>query len=236
MQWICRLVAGAAIGLSGLVPAVAVAQSSPVVVELFTSQGCSSCPPADDYMARLADRDDVIALALHVDYWDYLGWADSFGQAAFTDRQKKYARANGDRTIYTPQLIVDGIDRVQGVRPMLMADLVGAHRDRLRAVRIGMDRAEGRLTIRLSAEPPLDHAAVVQLVRYLPRAQVTIERGENAGRSVTYHNIVTLWDTLAQWDGQAALTLTTEASGAEPVVVIVQSAGHGPVLAAERLR
>ncbi len=236
MQWIRHLVAGAAIGLAGLVPAVAVAQSSPVVVELFTSQGCSSCPPADDYMARLADRDDVIALALHVDYWDYLGWADSFGQPAFTLRQKNYARANGDRSIYTPQLIVDGMERVQGVRPMLMADLVRAHRDRPRNVRIGLDRTEGHLTIRLSAEPPLDRAAVVQLVRYLPRAQVTIERGENAGRSVTYHNIVTLWDTLAQWDGQAALTLTTEAPGAEPVVVIVQSDGHGPVLAAERLR
>jgi hypothetical protein len=236
MQPLRCLVAGAAIGLSGLVPAVALAQSSPVVVELFTSQGCSSCPPADEYMARLADRDDVIALSLHVDYWDYLGWADSFAQASFTDRQRKYARANGDRAIYTPQIIVDGTDRVQGVRPMLMADLVRAHRDRVRQVQLGLDRAEGRITIRLSAEPPLSRNAVVQLVRYLPQAQVTIERGENEGRSATYHNIVTLWDTLTRWDGQGPITLTAEVPGGDPVVVIVQSEGFGPVLAAERLR
>ncbi len=235
MLSIRRLVAGAALGLM-VMPAAGVAQPSPVVVELFTSQGCSSCPPADEYMARLADRDDVIALALHVDYWDYLGWTDSFAQAAFTERQKKYARANSDRAIYTPQMIVDGTERVQGVRPMTMAEMVRAHRDRPRNVQIALDRSEGRLTIRLNAEPPLDHDAVVQLVRYLPRAQVTIERGENAGRTVTYHNIVTLWDTLARWDGKGPLTMTAELPGAEPVVVIVQSDAHGPVLAAERLR
>ena len=235
MLSIRRLVAGAALGLMAM-PMAAVAQPTPVVVELFTSQGCSSCPPADDYMARLAERDDVIALALHVDYWDYLGWTDSFGQAGFTERQKKYARAVGDRTIYTPQMIVDGTDRVQGVRPMLMADLVGAHRDRPRNVQIALDRVEGRLTIRVTAEPPLDHQAVVQLVRYMPKAEVSIDRGENAGRAVTYHNIVTLWDTLSGWDGQSPLTLTADVPGAEPIVVIVQSADFGPVLAAERLR
>ncbi len=87
------------------------------MVELFTSQGCSSCPPADAYLAHLATEPDVIALALHVDYWDYIGWTDKFGSPPFTERQKAYARAEGHRTIYTPQMIVNGTERIAGTNP-----------------------------------------------------------------------------------------------------------------------
>ena len=83
----------------------AAAQTSPVVVELFTSQGCSSCPPADEYLGRIADRDNVIALSLHVDYWDYLGWRDVFSSAAHTQRQRDFAARTGERMIYTPQIL-----------------------------------------------------------------------------------------------------------------------------------
>src|SRR5918996_4983900 len=95
-------------------PPLARAQTNPVVVELFTSQGCSSCPPADALLAELAGKDGVIALALHVDYWDYLGWADSFASPAFTARQRAYAKKAHSRTIYTPQMIVQGEDRLVG--------------------------------------------------------------------------------------------------------------------------
>ena len=90
------------------------AQGSPVVVELFTSQGCSSCPPADALLRKLAEEEDVIALALHVDYWDYLGWKDSFATPKFTARQRAYAKKARSRSIYTPQMVVQGEDRVVG--------------------------------------------------------------------------------------------------------------------------
>ncbi|MBM3613273.1 MAG: DUF1223 domain-containing protein, partial [Alphaproteobacteria bacterium] len=89
---------------------------APVVVELFTAQGCAACPPADAFLAELATRADVIALALHVDYWDYIGWRDTFAQGAFTERQKAYARAAGSRTIYTPQMVVQGREAMPGTR------------------------------------------------------------------------------------------------------------------------
>ena len=102
------------LGLSGPVLAQG---ASGVVVELYTSQGCSSCPPADAYLEELAQEPGVIALALHVDYWDYLGWKDEFANPDFTDRQKTYATANGSNTIYTPQMVVAGTDMVEGSDP-----------------------------------------------------------------------------------------------------------------------
>jgi len=93
------------------------AEGQPVVVELFTSQGCSSCPTADEFLMELAQRPDIIALSMHVDYWDYIGWKDTFAQPKFTSRQKAYAKAIGSRTIYTPQMIVNGLDRVEGNSP-----------------------------------------------------------------------------------------------------------------------
>ncbi|MFD1912110.1 DUF1223 domain-containing protein [Halodurantibacterium flavum] len=210
------------------------AAPNPVVVELYTSQGCSSCPPADELMERLAARPDIIPLALHVDYWDYIGWADEFADPAFTDRQKGYARAAGERAIYTPQMIVGGIDRVEGVRPMMVADLITSHRARVNPVQVRLAPEGDRVRIHLSAEPALPSAAQVHLVRYRPQETVKIERGENAGRTVTYHNIVTYWETIARWDGQEPFEMIADAQGAEPVVVIVQAPGFGPVLGAAR--
>ena len=99
------------------------AQDSPVVVELFTSQGCAACPPADALLGELARHEDVIALALHVDYWDYIGWEDVFARPEFTQRQHAYGHAAGSTVVYTPQMIVGGQERVVGVRPMAVADL-----------------------------------------------------------------------------------------------------------------
>ena len=108
-----RLLA-ALLAATSLAPVLAHAQASPVVLELYTSQGCSSCPPADALFADLARRDDVIALALHVDYWDYLGWRDAFARPRHTARQKAYAKAARSRTIFTPEMIVQGEDRLKG--------------------------------------------------------------------------------------------------------------------------
>ena len=207
-----------------------------VVVELFTSQGCVACPPADALMARLADRPGVIALSLHVDIWDYLGWADRFADPAFTRRQKAYARAEGSRSVFTPQMIVAGRHRITGARGMELADLIRAETDRPRQVLIDLQRGDGMLEVIVSAEPPLGHEATVDLVRYTPEATMQIGAGENAGRTVTHHNIVTLWETLGLWDGAGPLAFHVRIDGAEPVVVIVQEPGPGAILAAARAR
>ncbi|MDT8856071.1 DUF1223 domain-containing protein [Paracoccaceae bacterium Fryx2] len=232
-----RHIISAACGLWLALCGTAFAQSSEpvVVVELYTSQGCSSCPPADEYLETLIKNRQVIPLSLHVDYWDYIGWPDAFAQARFTDRQKAYARAAGSRTIYTPQLIVAGLDRVEGHRPAEVERLIAAHLGKAPRVRLWLERKGERLIIRAEAVPPLTHAARVQLVRYRPSQTVTIERGENAGRTVDYHNIVTSWQPLAQWAGTSPLEIETEAAGAEPVVVILQAEGPAEILAAARL-
>jgi hypothetical protein len=133
-------------------------EPAPVVVELFTSQGCSSCPPADALLAELAERDDVLPLALHVDYWDYIGWADTFASPAFTERQKLYARAAGHRTIYTPQMVIGGVDQVVGFQPMEVADLIEAHRAKPpqagTQARMALRRDGDRLTVTLTLDAP----------------------------------------------------------------------------------
>lgn len=228
--------AGAALAAWAAFAAPAVhAQQSPVVVELFTSQGCVACPPADEHFAQIADQPGVIALALHVDYWDYLGWKDSFGSPVFTQRQKRYAKAAGARMIYTPQVIVGGVDRVEGTRPQAIVDSIAARAADAPRVTLSVGREGGRLVIRALAEPPLDKLAVVQLVRYDPEQTVEIERGENAGHTITYRNIVTDWAPVAEWAGQAPLSFDMPIEGSSPLVVIVQEAGPGPILAAAQL-
>jgi hypothetical protein len=231
-----RHIVSAACGLWLCLSGAALAQAqSGVVVELYTSQGCSSCPPADEFLSALVSNPGVIALALHVDYWDYIGWKDVFGQPQFTDRQKSYARAIGGRTIYTPQVIVGGLDRVEGSQPEEVARLIAKHMDLSSPVTLQLERAGNRVTIRATAEPPLTSAARVQLVRYRPKQTVTIERGENAGRTVTYHNIVTDWQVLETWPGRAPFEIVADVSGSDRVVVIIQRDGPAEVLAAARL-
>lgn len=220
------------IGFSG----AALAQTSPVVVELYTSQGCSSCPPADEFMMELAKSPDVIALALHVDYWDYIGWRDTFANPQFTQRQKAYAKAVSSRMIYTPQMIVGGLDRVEGNDPVQVAEAIRRHQAQVSPVRLTVTRNGDQLVIRAVAEPPLTKPARIQVVRYTPEATVAIGRGENQGREVTYSNIVTDWQAVADWPGLAPLELTAAAAGSDPVVVIVQTEGPANVLAAAHLK
>ncbi|MCB2115088.1 MAG: DUF1223 domain-containing protein [Rhodobacteraceae bacterium] len=209
---------------------------APVVVELYTSQGCSSCPPADAVMAGLAQRPDVIALALHVDYWDYIGWKDTFADAAYAKRQRAYARVAGARTVYTPQMIVGGMDHLVGVREDELEALIRRFSARPVPVALTLGRKGATVRIEARADMPVPGGAVVQLVRYTPKASVAIERGENAGHRIDYANIVTDWNAVADWDGAEPLSLDVEAPGEAPVVVIVQKPGPGPILAAAVLK
>ncbi|KPP87197.1 MAG: putative secreted protein [Rhodobacteraceae bacterium HLUCCA08] len=222
-----------ALGIGG----AAIAEDGPVILELYTSQGCASCPPADAMLRDLAGREDVIALALHVDYWDYIGWADSFADPAFSNRQKSYAAVAGERTVYTPQIVIGGRDHVVGARPGEVSALLAAHATVDSGVDLELER-DGANHVRLSARTraAFDRPVVVQLVRYDPYEDVAIRRGENAGHTFRYMNIVTDWQRVGEWDGRASLELRLRAPGPQPVVVILQEQGPGVVLAAGRLR
>ncbi len=206
-----------------------------VVVELYTSQGCSSCPPADEFVAMLASDPRILPLALHVDYWDYIGWADKFAQPKFTDRQRAYAKAVGSRTIYTPQLIIGGQHRIEGFAPEETAARLREHLAATATVTLTVTREGDHLVIRADADPPLDETVRIQLIRYEPKETVTIERGENAGKTITYTNIVTSWEGLGDWQANAPLEMTAPFGGDAPGAVILQTAGPAAILAAARV-
>ena len=212
------------------------ARGGPVVVELFTSQGCAACPPADTLLGELAQRDDVIALALHVDYWDYIGWEDVFARPEFTQRQHGYGHADGSTVVYTPQMIVGGRDRVVGVRPMAVAELVQAHRAAPDPVHLSVATAQTGYRVEAEARmPPPRPDMLVQLVSYTPHAEVPIERGERAGTVGEHYNVVTSWQVVGNWDGARPFTFTVVPQDDSPHVVIVQEAGHGDILGAARV-
>ncbi|MFW8592872.1 DUF1223 domain-containing protein [Cribrihabitans neustonicus] len=224
------------------VPPVPDAPQPPVLVELFTSQGCAACPPADALLHRLAGREGVLPLALHVDYWDYIGWKDRFADPAHTKRQKGYAQAAGRRMIYTPQMIVMGIDDVMGSDAVQVAEAIARHKDAPRLVSLGLERAGESLLIRLeprgSRLEGIAHTGreaaqlIVQLVRYAPLKTVRITRGELAGRTLSYANVVEDWQLVAEWDGRAPLDLVVPLPGPNRAAVVVQQGAYGPVLAA----
>lgn len=232
-----RQILGAAcvVWLSAVVPGVAQSMQG-VVVELYTSQGCSSCPPADDYFAILAEHDGVIPLALHVDYWDYIGWKDTFAIAKFTDRQRGYAHAAGRKMIFTPQMIVAGGESIEGHNPDAVEAAIARAQGLQSGVALTLTRQGDAVVIRAVANPPLTTGSKVQLVRYRAASAVDIIRGENAGRTITYHNVVTAWSLVGEWSGAAPLEVTAPVEGDDKVVVIIQTEGLAGVLAAAELQ
>jgi hypothetical protein len=209
---------------------------SGTVVELYTSMGCSSCPPADAYLARLAKEPGIIPLALHVDYWDYIGWADKFGSPKFTARQRAYGLAFASRSIFTPQMIIGGVDSEVGSDPDGVAGSIRRHQSAEGMVVLQLMRSGGSVEIRASARVALDAPLVVELVRYVPHESVAIGRGENAGRTIEYTNIVTSWTQIGKWDGASDLKMSVPVKGDDPVVVILQAEGPGMIFAASQLK
>ena len=227
-----QAIAGTMLVLATLAAPVARADG-PVVVELFTSQGCSSCPPADEMLRALAARGDVIALALHVDYWDYIGWADSFAHASFTDRQEAYARARGDGTIYTPQFIVNGHGVVAGADAMALMERLDEAAAATSALTLAAGREGGAVRIVATGDP--GPGLVVHLVRYRPSETVEILHGENAGSVIDYTNIVTDWSVVGEWNAPGDLSLTVPFADGDPAVVLLQSPEAGPIVASARV-
>jgi hypothetical protein len=228
-----RLLQGAIAFLMMAWPALS--EEMPVVVELFTSQGCSSCPPADEMMHALAARDDVIALSLHVDYWDYIGWKDEFADPRNAKRQRGYARTAGRRSVYTPEMIVNGVSDIVGAKPMEVATAIERHKGTASLVALDLRRVGD--TVRISAEVigEVSKPMRIHLLRYQPQREARITRGENAGKTIHYVNVTQDWQTLETWDGAKPLTLKAATPGKWPVVVIVQESEFGPILGAARV-
>jgi len=214
-------------GLAGLMPALAAEPARPVVAELFTSEGCSSCPPADALLSELArTRPDVLPLAFHITYWDRLGWPDPFALRAATDRQQAYAAKLGLDSIYTPQLVVDGVRDVVGSdRTSVLQALRGARTDAGAAVSLALSRHLGGIAVAVGAAPAGGQATLL-LAGYDGTHRTVVAHGENAGRTLTESNIVRGLVRAGDWHG-AALTLQAPAPAGEHVAAILQAPdGH----------
>jgi hypothetical protein len=225
-----------ALRLAGLTAAfaapAAAAWAQPVVVELFESQGCSSCPPANANLAAITARPDVIALNFAVTYWNGPGWTDTFGTRAFTARQWDYAHAFHRPQVFTPQIVVDGRRDGVGIDPAEFARLVG--RGSAAAATPILRLTAGAVTIGAAAAQA--QPADVWLVRYDPRTlPVAIRGGENGGRTLPHKNIVKQLVRLGGWSG-AAETLRLPRPPAPGLVdaVLVQTPRGGPILAAAK--
>ncbi|MEY8831111.1 DUF1223 domain-containing protein [Sedimentitalea sp. XS_ASV28] len=228
-----KLLAAATLAICATTSTVLIAQDRSVVVELFTSQGCASCPPADAILHQLADRDDVIALALHVDYWDYIGWKDEYALAKNSKRQRRYADVGGRDMVYTPQMIINGVDDVVGARAGEVIGIIEREKSRKPVVELSATREGSRLSIHaVPVAQSLAAPMTVQLVRYSPLRTARITRGENAGNELDYANVVEDWSVVGEWDGRAPYRQDTELTGELPAVILLQYAGQGEIVAA----
>jgi len=210
----------------------AFADPRPVVVELYTSQGCNSCPPADALLGELTQRADVLPLAFHVDYWDSLCWRDSFSSADATRRQSLYAPKLGLDGIYTPQMVIDGASDVVGSRRGQVMSLLNGKRDgvSLKATRNAQD-----FVVDVGAAKADGKTAVVLLVAYSANAETKVQRGENAGKTLHEFNIVRGFWRLGNWTGDAQQMHFDAAKlpeGTTNIALLLQETGPGPIIGA----
>lgn len=227
-----RQIAQAIAVMASCLPGPALAEDGKIVVELYTSQGCSSCPPADELLAKMAKDPEILALALHVDYWDYLGWTDQFAKPAFTERQKAYAHAAGDRMIYTPQAVIGGQHREVGSDAAALMAAVMHEMQEPAQVSMQVTRDGAQARVAATALTPIAGPLEVLLIRYLPEKSVEIGHGENAGLTVSYVNIVTSWTVVGGWDGTSPLQMTIPLTGSDRAAVLLQAVGMGAILSA----
>jgi hypothetical protein len=212
------------------------------LIELFTSQGCSSCPPADALAAELGERDDVSALSMHVNYWDYIGWKDPFASEVTTDRQRSYGRLLSRGMVYTPQTVIDGAAHTVGSNRASLESAIRKARDadRLR-LDIGLAMTDDKgLAVSLPGAR-YSGSAAVWLARYDKEHSTRVARGENAGRTLRNTNVVRDLQRIGTWTGEPleirlpASALTAGEGGRDGCVIIVQEEDLGPVLGVGQL-
>ncbi len=213
---------------SGAKPAITGDPAHPTVIELYQSQGCSSCPPADAVVNKIADRPDVIALSFAVTYWDDLGWKDIFGSPAFTARQWDYAHAAGRAQVATPQVIVNGREPVLGSREGELNQAIARN-----ANKAGPEITASGNQITVGSG---QGSATVWVVRYDPRTiNVAVRGGENGGTTISHRNIVKQLVSVGQWKGSASSFTLPAAPAGLQTAVLVQSGKGGPIIAAKKI-
>jgi hypothetical protein len=214
--------------------------ASLAVLELFTSQGCSSCPPADALLAELGKKPGLIALSYSVDYWNYLGWHDTLSSPANSERQREYARTRGDGSVYTPQMVVDGVLHVNGSNEAAIEMAVRNATERLRDARVPVDMhsENGTLVIGIGAAPEASQqrSATVWLAIAKELETVSITRGENRGKRLSYYHPVREFTPIGMWKGEA-MTLKLplgefKLMGGDYLVALLQVENGGPILGA----
>jgi hypothetical protein len=199
------------------------------VIELFTSQGCSSCPPADKVAGELARDPSLVVMSLPVDYWDYLGWKDTLALHGHSTRQRAYAEARGDREVYTPQVVVNGVVHVLGSDKAAIENAIASTRrdDSPLTLPVTLAVADGKVTVTLPAGKDTQGTAEVWLCPITSKIPVEIERGENHGHTLTYTNVVRRWVKLGDWSGHAeSFSMPLSDVGGEEIdkmAVVVQS-------------
>ena len=210
-----------------------------VVVELFTSQGCSSCPPADTYLGELAQHSDVLALAFHVDYWNYIGWTDPYASRQATERQHDYARRLNLRYVYTPQMVINGTTEGVGSEPHVVGPLIkAAEQEKALRQHVSIAREPGdRLVVHVDAGAA-GQSATLWLVGFDRQHATQVLRGENEGHTLKEYQVVRSFEPIGTWHGPA-LDLTvaaTQAGGDGGVAVLLQLGGTGRIIGAALLK
>jgi hypothetical protein len=229
---------------TGLAKALDTPTNTPVLLELFTSQGCSSCPPADALFDELRNKPGVITLSFAVDYWNYLGWHDTLSSPENSDRQRDYALSRGDGKVYTPQVVVDGIKHVNGANEAAIEMAIRTAERRLRDVKVTMSmRAEDdSLLVDIGGAPTTSdmRQATVWLAVAKDEETVKIKRGENRGETITYTHPVRELMPVGMWKGEpTTLRLPLKdlhAIGGDCLVSMLQVEGAGPILGAAMFR
>jgi hypothetical protein len=211
--------------------ALPTAQSRPAVVELFTSEGCSSCPPAEALLGQLGRRPDIVALAFHVDYWDGLGWTDRFGLHEALLRQSQYAKSLRLPSVYTPQIVIDGNSDFVGTDQRHILSALAAARTGV-AVRMSVQGSD--LVIDVGEQPGAPPSDII-LAAILPHAETSVPRGENAGHTLIEYNIVRALRMLGTWQGQSCrrtVPLSSLPVEATRAALLIQQIGQGLVVGA----
>ncbi len=222
---------------TGFIPALH-ANPATSVVELFTSQGCSSCPPADHLLSALARDPSTVAVSFPIDYWDFMGWQDTLASPSFTARQKAYAASRGDGHVYTPQAIIDGLIDAVGSDKAQIEHAIKTNKGRDGALTVPIHLTESGETLRIDIGAGAGEAASVFVLRIIRAKTVVIGRGENSGRSVTYTNVVRAIRKIGDWNGKAKSFELSELKGDnEGYVVLLQKGSEsnpGVILAAAK--
>ncbi len=207
-----------------------------VVVELYTSQGCSSCPAADEVLKSLKKQPNVIALSLNVDYWDYLGWKDDLALPGNAVRQRKYAKMMRSRHVYTPQLMVDGKMDVIGSRRSQVDSAIENFSGDKDEARVDAQLEGDKVNVAVSAETSESRDAIIWLVGFDDGIVKNVGGGENRGRSIEYSNVVREWREVGRWDGESAINLkVSRPAGKGGLAVIVQEGEVGEILGAKQV-